>query len=53
MPTKNTLLLIIAKFGDRTFFSFYHLDGVTALITDDQIPEEKKLKLEEFVKVIY
>ncbi|WP_114166642.1 DeoR/GlpR family DNA-binding transcription regulator [Exiguobacterium sp. TNDT2] len=42
-----------SKIWGQDFFSFYHLDGVTALITDDQIPEEKKLKLEEFVKVIY
>ena len=42
-----------SKIGRQDFFSFYHLDNVTALITDNQISEEKKLTLQEFVKVVY
>lgn len=41
-----------SKIGRQDFFSFYDLDAVTALITDSNISEEKKLELNQYVKVI-
>ena len=51
MLTKSTLSPITAKSAAKTF-QFYDLDAVTALITDSNISEEKKLELNQYVKVI-
>lgn len=41
-----------SKIGKKDFFSFYNLDEITAVITDEYLTEQKRKELENYTKVI-